>query len=158
MLLFNLLTENAGNSGGNGGGNNYTMLIILGVLIVAFIVMTAVQNKNRKKQAQEDQARKDKLCSGTTVITIGGIMGRVVSVNNEENSFVLDTEGTKMKFDKRAIYQMQLPKKVEEELKREQEALAQAKLNKKTAVKEQLVKEEPVKEETATETVEEKAE
>ena len=140
MLLFNLLTENAGNTGGGEGGNNYTMFIILGVLIVAFIVMTAVQNKNRKKQAQEDQARKDKLCSGTTVITIGGIMGRVVSVNNEENSFVLDTEGTKMKFDKRAIYQMQLPKKVEEEFKKEQEALAQAKSNKKkpVAVKEKV--------------------
>ena len=151
MLLFNLLTENADKT--NEGGNNYTMLIILGVLIVAFIVMTAVQNKNRKKQAQEDQARKDKLCAGTTVITIGGIMGRVVSVNNEENSFVLDTEGTKMKFDKRAIYQMQLPKKVEEEFRREQEALAQEKLNKKKPVKV-----EPVKEETATETVEEKVE
>ena len=131
-MLFNLLAE-----GGN--GNDFTMYIFLGIIIIAFIVMTVVQNKNRKKQAQEDQARKDKLCAGTTVITIGGIMGKVVSVNNEENSFVLDTEGTKMKFDKRAIYQMQLPKKVEEEFRREQAALAEQKASKNKKV----AKEEP---------------
>ena len=109
MTLFNLLTEGSAQTNSGGG---YTMYIFLGIIIVAFIVMSVVQNKNRKKQMAEDQARKDKLCAGTTVITIGGIMGRVVSVNHDENSFVLDTEGTKMKFDKRAIYQMQLPKKV----------------------------------------------
>lgn len=148
MLNFNLLAE----SGNANGGNNYTMIIILGILIVAFIVMTVVQNKNRKKQMAEDQARKDKLCAGTTVITIGGIMGKVVSVNHEESSFVLDTEGTKMKFDKRAIYQMQLPKKVEEEFRKEQEALAQQKTTKKV----QKVEQAP--EEVQNEQPEEKAE
>ncbi len=133
MTLFNLLTEGSAQPS---GGNGYTMYIFLGIIIIAFIVMSVVQNKNRKKQMAEDQARKDKLCSGTTVITIGGIMGRVVSVNHDENSFVLDTEGTKMKFDKRAIYQMQLPKKVEEEFKNEQAALAEQKSSKIKKVEE----------------------
>ena len=148
MTLFNLLAGSDQPSGGNG----YTMYIFLGIIIIAFIVMSVVQNKNRKKQMAEDQARKDKLCSGTTVITIGGIMGRVVSVDHEENSFVLDTEGTKMKFDKRAIYQMQLPKKVEEEFKKEQAALAEQKASKNKKV----VKEEPQVE--VVEEPEEKAE
>ena len=151
MALFNLLT---GSSADTNTSNGYTMYIFLGIIIVAFIVMSVFQNKNRKKQMAEDQARKDKLCAGTTVITIGGIMGRVVSVNHEENSFVLDTEGTKMKFDKRAIYQMQLPKKVEEEFKREQAALAD-----KKSLKVQKVEEAPVVEESpAVEETEEKAE
>lgn len=149
MTLFNLLAEGSGQPS---GGNGYTMYIFLGIIIIAFIVMSVVQNKNRKKQMAEDQARKDKLCSGTTVITIGGIMGRVVSVNHEENSFILDTEGTKMKFDKRAIYQMQLPKKVEEEFKKEQAALAEQKASKNKKV----VKEEPQVE--VVEEPEEKAE
>ncbi len=150
MKLFNLLS-----GAGQNGGNDYTMLIILGALVVLFIVMSVSSSKKRKKQAAEDQARKDKLCAGTTVITIGGIMGKVVSVNHDENSFVLDTEGTKMKFDKRAIYQMQLPKKVEEEFRREQEALAMQKASKKQPVKVQEKVEEvaPVEEK-----VEEKAE
>ena len=151
MKLFNLLT-----GGGQGGGNNYTMLIILGLLVVMFIGMSVSSSKKRKKQMAEDQARKDKLCAGTTVITIGGIMGKVVSVNHDENSFVLDSEGTKMRFDKRAIYQMQLPKKVEEEFRREQEALAMQKAsNKKPVAVEQKV-EEPTA--PVEEKVEEKAE
>ena len=80
-------------------------------------------------------------------------MGRVVSVNHDESSFVLETEGTKIKFDKRAIYQMQLPKKVEEELRKEREALAMQKVSKK-AVKEEV---QPV-EEPVVENTEEKAE
>ena len=150
MKLFNLLAS---------GGNDYTMLIILGALIVLFIVMSVSSSKKRKQQAAEDQARKDKLCAGTTVITIGGIMGRVVSVNHDENSFVLDTEGTKMKFDKRAIYQMQLPKKVEEEFRREQEALAMQKANRKKPVAvEQKVEEVPAPVEEVPAPVEEKVE
>ena len=148
MKLLNLLAE----AGGSGNSGNPTMLIILGALVILFVVMSMSSSKKRKKQAQEDQARKDKLCSGTTVITIGGIMGRVVSVNHDESSFVLDTEGTKIKFDKRAIYQMQLPKKVEEELRREQEALAMQKASKKKPVAEEQKVEEP------TAPVEEKAE
>ena len=149
MALFNLLAE-------GGSGNDYTMYIFLGIIIVAFIVMSVFQNKNRKKQAAEDQARKDKLCAGTTVITIGGIMGRVVSVNHEENSFVLETEGSKIKFDKRAIYQMQLPKKVEEEFRREQAALAEQKNSKFKKVVEAPVEAPAVEEPQAEE--EQKAE
>lgn len=109
MLLFNLLEGEAT------GKNDYTMLIVLGVIVVAFIVMSIVNNKNRKKQMAEDQKRKDSLCKGTKIITIGGIIGTVVSVDHENNTFVLETEKSKIEFDKRAIYQMDLPenKKVE---------------------------------------------
>ncbi len=114
MFLFNLL-EGEGKS----GGTDYTMLIILGVIIVAFIVMSVVNGKNRKKQMAEDQKRKDSLCKGTKIITIGGIVGTVVSVDHENNTFVLETEKSKIKFDKRAIYQMDLPEDVKAETKPE---------------------------------------
>ena len=105
MFLSNLLAENSGGS--------VSTIIIFAVIIVVIIVMSVVQNKQRKKQMAEDQERKSKLCVGTKVITIGGIMGTVVSVNHEENTFVLESEGSVLKFDKRAIYQMQLPEGVE---------------------------------------------
>ena len=105
MFLSNLLAENSGGS--------VSTIIIFAVIIVVIIVMSVVQNKQRKKQMAEDQERKSKLCEGTKVITIGGIMGTVVSVNHEENTFVLESEGSVLKFDKRAIYQMQLPEGVE---------------------------------------------
>lgn len=88
---------------------NPTMFIILAVLLVFLVVSSISGSKKRKKQAEEDQKKKDSLCPGTTVITIGGIIGTVVSVDNLNNCFVMETEGNKMKFDKRAIYQMTLP-------------------------------------------------
>ena len=128
MFLFNLL-EGEGKS----GGNDYTMLIILGVIIVAFIVMSVVNGKNRKKQMAEDQKRKDSLCKGTKIITIGGIIGTVVSVDHENNTFVLETENSKIKFDKRAIYQMDLPEDAKVETKPEKvEEVAEEKVESTT--------------------------
>lgn len=116
-MLFNLLSGD--------GGNNIAMYIIFGVIILAFIGMSVFQNKQRKKQAAEDQERKSKLCVGTKIITIGGIMGTVVSVNHEENSFVLESEGSNIKLDKRSIYQMQLPEGAEATANQANEVQAQ---------------------------------
>ncbi|MBO5888750.1 MAG: preprotein translocase subunit YajC [Clostridia bacterium] len=113
MLLFNLLADETG------GGQDYTMLIVLGVIVIAFIVMSFINNKNRKKQMAEEQQKKDSLCKGTKVITIGGIVGTVVSVDHANNTFVLETEKSKIKFDKRAIYQMDLPENAKVEAKEE---------------------------------------
>ncbi len=110
MFLFNLLTETSTNT--TTGGNSWTMYIIIGVVLVGFIVMNVISNKKRQKQAQQEQEKKDKLCKGTKVLTIGGISGVVVSVDNENNTFVLETAKSQILFDKRAIYQMELPEEV----------------------------------------------
>ena len=118
MFLFNLL---------EGETNAMPMVLLIGFVVI-IVVMSVINNKKRKKQMAEDQERKDRLCKGTTIITIGGIWGTVVSVNNEENTFVMESEGTLLKFDKRAIYSMTLPEdaqKVEvavEEVKEEPKA------------------------------------
>lgn len=102
-MLFNLLEAEANTN--NGGG----MWIFLLIIVALFVVMGVVNSRQRKKQMAEDQKRKDSLCVGTKVITIGGIVGKVVSVDHKKSTFVLETEGTKINFDKRAIYQMELP-------------------------------------------------
>lgn len=109
-MFFNLLS---GDASGKGNGGNIVFYIVIAVIAVLFIVMSIMSNKQRKKQYAEDQAKKDSLCPDTKVITIGGIMGTVVSVDHEENSFVMVSEGSTLKFDKRAIYQMTLPEGVE---------------------------------------------
>ncbi|MBR5439758.1 MAG: preprotein translocase subunit YajC [Clostridia bacterium] len=107
MYLFNLL---AGDKQSNLG-----TYIFLGVIVVLFVVMMVFNSKQRKKQMAEDQKRKDSLCKGTKVITIGGIVGTVVSVDHEASTFVLATGNAELVFDKRAIYQMTLPEKVEKQ-------------------------------------------
>lgn len=117
MNLFNLLADASENTGSSG----ITMWIIIAVMLVAFIGMSFMNNKNRKKQQAEEQKKRDNLCVRTKIITIGGIVGEVVSV--DDNEFVLNSEGTTIRFDKRAIYQMTLPEDVQERLR--QEAIAE---------------------------------
>ncbi len=116
MFLFNLLDGEA-----NGGGSNPWFIVILIGFLAIVVVMSIINNKKRKKQAAEEMKTRDSLCKGTTVITIGGICGTVVSVDHEESTFVMESEGSKIKFDKRAIYKMTLPEEVQkvEEVKEE---------------------------------------
>lgn len=107
MNLFNLLAEET--------KTNFVPLIVMGVLIVAFIVMQIVSGKQRKKQMAEEQKKKDSLCPGTKVLTIGGISGEVVSVDSENNTFVLQSATSQIVFDKRAIYTMELPESAKKE-------------------------------------------
>lgn len=89
---------------------DYVYYIILGVLLVAIIVMFVFSSRRRKKQEQEAKDLIDAVKPGNKVKTIGGICGIVVEVDNEENTFVLET-GTEqsgkcfIKFDRQAIYQ-----------------------------------------------------
>ena len=109
MFLFNLLESET----------NIMPIVLLVGFVVIIVVMSVMNNKKRKQQMAEEQKTRDKLCKGTKIITIGGIWGTVVSVNHEENTFIMESEGTILKFDKRAIYNMTLPEDVvkQEEVK-----------------------------------------
>ncbi len=86
------------------------MLIVFVILIAVVIVMYVMGNKKRKQQEKEAQDLINAVKPGNKVKTIGGICGIVVEVDDEENTFVLET-GTVasgkcfIKFDKQAIYQ-----------------------------------------------------
>lgn len=77
-----------------------TMLIVMVVLVVGMFWLSSRSNK--KRQAQEQQMR-DSLVVGDEVTTIGGIIGKVVSVKGE--TFVLETtkDCTRIRFLKGAI-------------------------------------------------------
>lgn len=91
-------------------GDNWPMLIMLGLIIVVFVVMMVFSGKKRKKQEQEAQDLINAVGPGNKVKTIGGICGIVVEVDQEENTFILETGSETsgkcyIKFDKQAIYQ-----------------------------------------------------
>lgn len=106
-MLTSLLDEPAQ---GNFFEQNWPMLIILVVLIAVVIVFYVLGSKKRKKQEKDAQDLINAVKPGNKVKTIGGICGIVVEVDNEENTFVLET-GTEqsgksfIKFDRQAIYQ-----------------------------------------------------
>lgn len=119
-MLFNLLAAESVSavesaSGGNNGdpGSKTVMWIILGVILVAFIVVNVLSNKKRKAQMEAEKEKRNAIKPGYKVMTIGGIVGTVVAVDDDANTFVLQTGSDEtpnyIKFDKVAIYSSENP-------------------------------------------------
>ncbi len=77
--------------------------IILVALIAVFAVAMIIPMMKNKKQEKKDAQMRDEIQPGDEVTTIGGIIGKVVSVKGE--TFVLETtkDKTKIRFLKAAI-------------------------------------------------------
>ncbi len=90
--MFNFLLE-----GNAGGGWVYIVMIV--IIIAMFFFMS----RSQKKRDREAQQMRDSLAVGDEVTTIGGIIGKVVSI--KEETFVLETtkDKTKIRFLKGAI-------------------------------------------------------
>ena len=77
--------------------------IFLIVIIVVMFGMMFWQSKKAKQQQAERQDFRANLQPGTEVITIGGVIGKVVSVDTEYEEIVIDSEGSKLRFGFNAI-------------------------------------------------------
>ena len=75
-------------------------MIVMIVLLVGMFIFTSRSNKKKEKEAAD---MRDNLQVGDEVTTIGGIIGKVVSI--KEETFVLETtkEKTQIRFLKGAI-------------------------------------------------------
>ena len=101
MLQFMFLLESTGGEGTtNPAGGGWTMLIMLGVM---FLFLYFFMIRPQKKQQKEEQDMRNGLAVGDEVTTIGGIIGKVVSIKGE--TFVLEStrEKTKIRFLRGAI-------------------------------------------------------
>ena len=80
-----------------------SMLPMTVIMIVMLVAMFWFTSHSQKKRDQEAQNLRDSLQVGDEVTTIGGIIGKVVSIKDE--TFVLETtkEKTHIKFLKAAI-------------------------------------------------------
>ena len=92
MLNFAFLLE--------GEANPWGSIIMIGALLVIFYFFMI---RPQKKQEKKDAAMRDALQVGDEVTTIGGIIGKIVSIKGD--TFVLETtkDRTKIRFLKGAI-------------------------------------------------------
>ena len=92
--MFNFLLETAPDNSWVG-----TVVMMVLLLLVFWLFMIRPQ----KKQEQRDNEMRNSLAIGDEVTTIGGIIGKVVSIKGE--TFVLETtrDKTKIRFLKGAI-------------------------------------------------------
>ena len=85
-----------------GGGSGSTWISI-GMIALLFGFLYFFMIRPQKKQEKKDAAMRDALQVGDEVTTIGGIIGKVVSIKGE--TFVLETkkDKTKIRFLRGAI-------------------------------------------------------
>ena len=87
----------------NGGQVGFTGIIIIYVAIFAALYFFMIR-PNSKKKKEEAQLR-NSLEIGDDITTIGGIMGKVVAIKDEEDAIIIETgsDRVKMKFKKWCI-------------------------------------------------------
>ncbi|MDO4562801.1 MAG: preprotein translocase subunit YajC [Clostridia bacterium] len=92
-------TEVASNSALAGNGMLYTILYVVVIFAVFYFLLIRPQ----KKREKETRAMLDAMQVGDEIVTIGGIMGRVVSI--KEDSVVIESgaDKNKIKFERGAI-------------------------------------------------------
>ena len=115
-MLFNLLESQPSTTATNNGGGLMWLIILIPVVLL--MVMNHFSNKKRKEQQEKELEKRNSIKAGFKVTTIGGILGTVVEVNDEENWFILETGSSEnschLKFDKVAIYSSEDPNASEE--------------------------------------------
>jgi preprotein translocase YajC subunit len=82
-----LLTE--GGADATGGAPDYSWIGSLILIAVVILVFWLFMIRPQKKQEQKDNEMRNSLAVGDEVTTIGGIIGKVVSVKAEKNEALL---------------------------------------------------------------------
>ena len=95
-LLENTTTQ-------NGGGDLLTSLFPILMLAVMFVAMYFLTIRPQKKAEKEANDMRNNLQVGDEVTTIGGIIGRIVSIKDETCVLETTKNGTKIRFLKSAI-------------------------------------------------------
>ncbi len=84
-------------------GGGFGSLLTMGLLIVAMVAMFFFTSRSNKKQEREAQNMRDNITVGDEITTIGGIIGKVVSI--KEETLVLETshDRTRIRILKTAV-------------------------------------------------------
>lgn len=105
------------------GSSWYIILIYVALFGVLYFVLI---RPNSKKKKQEQEMRNN-ITIGDDITTIGGIVGRVVAVKEDEDAFIIETgsDRVKMKFKKWAISSVDTPKENTSAPKTREEKMAE---------------------------------
>lgn len=88
---------------GTSGGFDWSSLFSIGGIVLLLLFFYFFMIRPQRKKDKEDAAMRDALAVGDEVTTIGGIIGKVISI--KEETFVLETtkSKTRIRFLKGAI-------------------------------------------------------
>ena len=81
---------------------DWVLIVVVGVLFVAMIAMQFVSAKKSKKKQEEMQ---NKMVVGTEIMTVGGIVGKIVAIDPQKGTVTISTgeSGMEITFVKQAL-------------------------------------------------------
>lgn len=137
--MLNLLSLGS-QAAADGTASNPTSMIIL--MVVMLVVMYFFMIRPQKKRQKEEQEMRAALEIGDEIITIGGIVGRVVTIREEDLVIETGADRTKMKIQRWAVNTNKTKMEQHQKEVEAAKAAAKEKKNKKNA-KVDETKEEP---------------
>ena len=122
-------------------GNSWLIILVYVALFAALYFLLIRPNSKKKKAEQE--MRKN-IAIGDEITTIGGIVGRIVAVKDDEDAFIIETgsDRVKMKFKKWAISSVDTEKETPQKKTKEEkmQELQEAREARKKAKEEKKAK------------------
>lgn len=82
---------------GSGQGGAMSLLPLLLIMVVFYFFMIYPQMKKNKEQKKF----RENISKGDKIVTIGGIHGKIVEMNDQ--TFIIESEGTRLKVDRTSI-------------------------------------------------------
>lgn len=89
-------------SGSNMG--NFIMIPLMFIIIYFFMIRPQMQRQKKEKKFQAE------IKKGSKVVTSSGIHGRILELNDKDNTCIIETGAGKIRFERSAI-SMELSKK-----------------------------------------------
>jgi len=91
--MYNILLQ-------GGLPKDYTSLILFGGIIVVFYFFMI---RPQQKKSKDQKLFRDSVKKGDAVVTIGGLHGKVASVESDDTIWIEVDRGFKLRFEKSAI-------------------------------------------------------
>ncbi len=89
---------------GGGGIGNYVLIPLMFLVLYLFMIRPQMKRQKNEKKFQST------IKKGAKVITTSGIHGKIVDLNEKDNTCLIETNAGKIKFERSAI-SMELSKK-----------------------------------------------
>ena len=108
--MFELVVKAAGDAAGTADPNAAAPVNTLPMTIIWIVVMIAIfyflMIRPQKKREKQMRMMLNDMRPGDEIITIGGIMGKIVSIKDESVLIESGADRTKLRFEKSAIKQV----------------------------------------------------
>ena len=104
--MFNTAMLLATETATNQGGSMWITIIMMAVIFVAFYFFGI---RPQKKQEKETMAMRNNLQVGDEITTIGGIIGKIVSIKEETVTIETGRDGSKIRILRSAVRCVDVP-------------------------------------------------